>query len=133
MSLGAVLHLVLHALIPSLVAWLWFRRRFLWALGWLSAAWLIDIDHLLATPIYAPGRCSIGFHPLHTLPAVVFYVALLFVTPLRLLGLGLLIHIALDSIDCLRMSCTDKQQAPLTASSLSDLVGASSPWSRYST
>ena len=37
--------------------------------SWLG--WLIDLDHLLADPVYAPDRCSIGFHPLHTAPAVV--------------------------------------------------------------
>jgi len=132
-SLGAALHLVLHVLCPVLIAWLFFRKRFLWAFSWLSAAWLIDIDHLLATPIYAPARCSIGFHPLHTLPAVVFYAALVLVKPLRLLGLGLLIHITLDGIDCLRMSCADQRPTLLTASSLPDLVDASSSWGRFST
>ena len=71
----------------------------------LLAGWAIDIDHLLATPIYSAGRCSLGFHPLHTLPAIVLYATLMVAKPLRLLGLGLLIHIALDGIDCLRMAC----------------------------
>ena len=105
MSLGAALHLGLHALIPALLAWLLFRERFLWATCWLLAGWAIDIDHLLATPIYSAGRCSLGFHPLHTLPAILLYATLLVAKPLRLLGLGLLIHIALDGIDCLRMAC----------------------------
>lgn len=79
---------------------------------------LVDLDHLLADPIYDPGRCSIGFHPLHTLPAIAFY-SVLFVLPLftkkepdtrrlqsvadklHLAGLGLLIHMALDGLDCL--------------------------------
>lgn len=105
MSPGAALHLGLHALIPALLAWLLFRERFLWAACWLLAGWGIDIDHLLATPIYSAGRCSLGFHPLHTLPAIVLYATLMVAKPLRLLGLGLLIHIALDGIDCLRMAC----------------------------
>lgn len=105
MSPGAALHLVLHALIPALLAWLLFRERFVWAACWLLAGWAIDIDHLLATPIYSAGRCSLGFHPLHTIPAIVLYATLMVAKPLRLLGLGLLIHIALDGIDCLRMAC----------------------------
>lgn len=133
MSLGAALHLVLHALVPALIAWLLFRRRFIWALSWLAAGWLIDIDHLLASPIYAPGRCSLGFHPLHSLPAIALYVALLFVRPLRLLGLGLLIHIALDGIDCLRMSCTAERQTARTACLLPRTAEESSPWNRFST
>lgn len=61
---------------------------------------LVDIDHLLATPIYDPQRCSIGFHPLHTLPAILTYLALTIPTKTRLIGLGLIIHMILDSMDC---------------------------------
>jgi hypothetical protein len=42
---------------------------------------IVDVDHLLADPIYDPNRCSIGFYPLHTTPAIVIYAAL-FVLPL---------------------------------------------------
>ena len=55
---------------------------------------------LLADPIYDPARCSMGFHPMHTLVPVGFYLALFAHERSRLLGLGLLIHVALDSIDC---------------------------------
>lgn len=127
MSLGAALHLVLHALLPALIAWLFFGKRFFWAFSLLSAGWLIDIDHLLATPVYAPSRCSLGFHPLHTLPAVVFYAALVFAKPLRLLGVGLLIHIALDGIDCIRMCCIGEREVTLIVTLLADLVDESSP------
>ncbi len=64
---------------------------------------VVDIDHLLATPIYDPKRCSIGFHPLHTIFPIIVYTALCFVPrplALRLVGLGLMIHMGLDSIDC---------------------------------
>ncbi len=64
---------------------------------------LVDIDHLLATPIYDAERCSIGFHPLHGLLPIIVYL-LMFLQPrfcyLRYAGLGLLIHMGLDSIDC---------------------------------
>jgi hypothetical protein len=36
---------------------------------------IVDLDHLLADPIYDPNRCSIGFHPLHSYPAIVIYLA----------------------------------------------------------
>ncbi len=62
---------------------------------------LVDFDHLLANPIYDPGRCSIGFHPMHELIPILFYFCLSFIKPLRYLGIGLLIHMALDSIDCI--------------------------------
>ena len=37
---------------------------------------LVDIEHLLADPIYIPNRCSIGFHPLHQIWFVALYVVL---------------------------------------------------------
>lgn len=61
---------------------------------------LVDLDHLLADPIYDPQRCSIGFHPLHKLWFIGFYIVLIFFPKTRLVGLGLTIHMALDSIDC---------------------------------
>lgn len=103
LSLRPLLHLVLHAAVPAAVAAIWYRDRWFRTWLWLLAGWLIDLDHLLANPVYAPGRCSIGFHPLHTSPAIVVY-ALLAVSPrTRPLGLGLLIHVGLDGIDCLMM------------------------------
>ena len=66
----------------------------------MMATMLVDIDHLLAIPIYDPQRCSIGFHPLHTLPAILAYIALIIPTKTRLIGLGLIIHMILDSMDC---------------------------------
>ena len=78
-----------------------------WRKAWLImvATMLVDIDHLLATPIYDPKRCSIGFHPLHELIPIAFYLLLCcvpryFGLQLRLIGIGLVIHMVLDSIDC---------------------------------
>ena len=61
---------------------------------------MIDIDHLWADPLYDPGRCSIGFHPLHRTPAIVFYALLLLPRRTRLLAIGLLVHMGLDALDC---------------------------------
>jgi hypothetical protein len=96
----AVLHLVLHVAVPGAVALLFFRSQ--WRRAWLImvATMLVDLDHLLADPIYDPGRCSIGFHPLHTLPAILIYVGLTVPRKTRLVGLGLVIHMALDALDC---------------------------------
>ena len=63
----------------------------------------VDLDHLWADPIYDPNRCSIGLHPLHTFPAILVYCALLAVPRARLVAWGLLIHMALDASDCMRM------------------------------
>ena len=108
MTLRAILHLLLHAAVPALVAWQLHRDsaksiRFRRAWGLLLVGWLIDIDHLLADPVYGPGRRSIGFHPLHTAPAIAVYGAMTLPRATRLVGLGLLIHIALDALDCLLM------------------------------
>lgn len=99
----AVIHLLLHAAVPLAIALTWYRDRWWQAWLWLLAGWLIDIDHLLADPVYAPGRCSIGFHPLHTAPATLAYALLCLPRRTRLLGIGLLVHIGLDAIDCLLM------------------------------
>jgi len=66
----------------------------------MSATMLVDLDHLLANPIYDPNRCSIGFHPLHTTFPVIVYMLLTLSSKTRLVGLGLVIHMALDYIDC---------------------------------
>lgn len=63
---------------------------------------LVDLDHLVATPIYDANRCSIGFHPLHKLPLIPIYLVLTAIPATRLIGLGLLIHMALDSTDCMQ-------------------------------
>src|SRR5690606_30324863 len=76
MSARAIFHLFLHAAVPALLAWLFWRRRFASAWLLMLLGWLIDLDHLLADPVYAPNRCSIGFHPLHTAPAIAVYAGL---------------------------------------------------------
>jgi hypothetical protein len=62
---------------------------------------LVDLDHLLAFPVYDPDRCGIGFHPLHSYPAITAFFLLLLVPKLRIIGIGLLLHMGLDSIDCI--------------------------------
>lgn len=70
------------------------------AFALLMCGLLIDVDHLLATPIYDPFRCSLGFHPLHTAIPIFGYVCLLCFRPTRIFAIGLCVHIALDAIDC---------------------------------
>jgi hypothetical protein len=99
----AILHILLHFAVPGTVAGLAFRDK--WLTSWLimMSAMIIDLDHLLANPIFDPNRCGIGFHPLHSTAAIIIYPLLLLIPRLRLLGIGLLIHIGLDALDCLRM------------------------------
>ena len=66
---------------------------------------LIDVDHLLASPVYDPSRCSINFHPLHSWYFFPVYVALLFVHSrrVRYFVAGVFLHLALDWLWCLRL------------------------------
>ena len=97
-------HMVLHLLVPAIVAATFYRQRFFQVWLILVATMLVDLDHLFATPVYDPSRCSIGFHPLHTAPAIVAYVALLALPLLRIVAIGLLIHMFLDGADCVWMA-----------------------------
>ena len=96
-------HLVLHVLMPTVVAGVFYRDKFLRVWLTLLATMVIDLDHLLADPVYDAGRCSIGFHPLHTYPAIAAYGVAVFWPRLRVIALGLIIHMALDGIDCVWM------------------------------
>lgn len=62
---------------------------------------LIDVDHLLADPIFDPDRCSINFHPLHSYWAWVVYICMIFFKKTRIVGVGMAFHLLTDFIDCL--------------------------------
>lgn len=95
-----MLHILLHFFVPAVVAGIGFQKRWMHAYVIMMATMLVDLDHLFAKPIYDAGRCSIGFHPLHHPLLVLVYFALCFVPKTRLVGLGLIIHMCLDAIDC---------------------------------
>lgn len=106
MDTRAVIHLLLHALVPLAIALAFHRTKWKRAWLWMLAGWLIDVDHLLADPIYVPDRCSIGFHPLHTAPAAAGFALLLIPRRTRLFAIGVFVHLALDAIDCAWMRMT---------------------------
>ena len=95
-----VIHLVLHLAAPGIVAGVAYRERWLRAWAIMFATMLVDLDHFLADPIYDPDRCGVGFHPLHSYPAIAGYFALFFSPRARLIATGLLLHMALDAVDC---------------------------------
>lgn len=66
----------------------------------MMATMLVDVDHLLVSPIYDSTRCSIGFHPLHEFIPIAIYVVFCMIPKLRYIGIGLVIHMLLDTIDC---------------------------------
>jgi hypothetical protein len=93
-------HIALHFFVPAAIAGLFFRKNWKTAYFLMIATMVVDIDHVFANPIYDPSRCSIGFHPLHSLSLIVLYFGLCFIPMTRLVGIGLSIHMALDAIDC---------------------------------
>ncbi|MDH3856843.1 MAG: DUF6122 family protein [Gammaproteobacteria bacterium] len=95
-----MIHLALHFLVPAALTGIFFRKTWKIAYLLMVATMLVDIDHLLANPIYDPNRCGIGFHPLHQEWLIILYVALCFVPKVRLIGIGLSVHMALDALDC---------------------------------
>ena len=98
-----MLHIAIHLLVPALVAiWVFPENKYRVFLI-LASTMLVDLDHLLASPIYDPSRCSIGFHPLHGYIAIGGYCLMLLHKNSRLVGLGLMIHMLLDTSDCIVM------------------------------
>ncbi len=96
-----IVHYGIHFIVPIIIAYTFYRKKFLWASFILLSAILIDLDHLLSTPIYDHNRCSINFHLLHTYPFIIGYTILLCFKKTRLFAIALLLHILADSIDCL--------------------------------
>lgn len=102
----SLIHTALHFIVPALAARFAWRDRFWRAYAVMIGTMVVDLDHLLADPIFDPNRCSLGVHPLHSIAAAGVYALLSFVPErrwIRLVGIGLLIHMGLDGIDCLWM------------------------------
>ncbi|MEW7291362.1 DUF6122 family protein [Aquimarina sp. 2304DJ70-9] len=99
----SIIHYGLHFIIPLIIALLFYPKQ--WKKVYLTflGAMLIDLDHLLANPIFDPNRCSIGFHLLHSYYAIIVYGFMLFFPKIRIFGIALLWHIITDQIDCWMM------------------------------
>ncbi|MDT8397637.1 MAG: DUF6122 family protein [Pseudomonadales bacterium] len=98
-----IFHLALHVLVPLALARFAFPRHWPRAFLIMLATMAVDLDHLLAEPIYDPLRCSIGFHPLHGIVPIGIYLLLCLMPFSRLAGIGLLLHMGLDFLDCLML------------------------------
>ncbi|MDG1284895.1 MAG: DUF6122 family protein [Flavobacteriaceae bacterium] len=97
------IHYGIHFLVPLLLSLIFYKKQWLKSYLIFLSAFIIDLDHLTATPLFDPLRCSIGFHPLHTYLAIGVYISLLAPSKTRLIGIGLCIHIIADGCDCLLM------------------------------
>jgi len=98
-----LIHYGFHFLIPLGIAMLFFPRQWKKVYFIFIGAMLIDLDHLLADPIFDPNRCSVGFHFLHSIYAIIGYSILLFPKKTRIIGIALLWHILTDQVDCWMM------------------------------
>ena len=97
----SIIHILLHFLVPFFVAKIAWREQWLRPFIFMTLTMIVDFDHFLANPIFDPSRCSLDFHPLHSWPAIGIYFVLLLSPRVRILAIGLLIHMALDGTDCL--------------------------------
>ena len=98
--LQPIIHYGLHLIFPVLIAFIFFRKNWKQVYLIFLATMLIDLDHLIAQPIFEPTRCSINFHPLHSYWAIGIYFLGLFFKKTRIIAIGLLFHIITDWIDC---------------------------------
>ncbi len=98
-----IFHFSIDALVIFAIFFCWkdeFLKNKHWVIWGIFLSNLIDIDHLLASPIYDQLRCGINFHPLHSWFMLPLYVAGLFHPKLRYVCIGILLHLMMDSFDC---------------------------------
>lgn len=103
-TLQTIIHYSNHFIVPLVFARLLYKENWLKVSLLLWATMLIDLDHLLATPIFKADRCSVGYHPLHSYYIIPFYIILCYFKKYRVIGIGLLWHIVTDAIDCWLMN-----------------------------
>ena len=94
------LHYGIHFVLPLFVALVFYKKQWKVAFFIMICTMIIDLDHLIASPIFDVNRCSINFHPLHSYIAIGIYLLLLIPKKTRFIGLGLVIHIIADGVDC---------------------------------
>lgn len=100
MELKFFIHYGFHFIVPIFIAYIFYNKQWKKVYFILIAGIFIDLDHILASPIFDPNRCSITFHPLHSYYAIGLYSILFFFKKTRVIGLALLLHILADTIDC---------------------------------
>lgn len=100
-SAQTLVHYGLHFVFPVVLALVFFPL--VWQTAYLTmlATMVIDLDHLLAKPIFDPLRCSVGYHPLHSFYAIPGYALLLLLPATQIIAVGLLFHLFTDTVDCL--------------------------------
>lgn len=93
-------HYFLHLIFPAVIAYLFFQPHWKKAYLIMLATMLVDLDHLLADPIFDSDRMSVGFHLLHSYPMIaVYFLMLFFKGNIRIVAVGLLFHMFTDFQD----------------------------------
>ena len=96
-----ILHYSLHFFLPLIIAILFFKKEWKKVYVIMLLTMIVDLDHLLANPIYQADRCSINFHPLHSYYAIALYFIMSFFRkPFNIIGIGLILHMITDFTDC---------------------------------
>lgn len=104
------IHYFLHLGFPFFIALGFFRKDWKKVYLIFLTTMFIDLDHLAANPVFQANRCSINFHILHTYFAMIVYMILLFFRkPFNIIGIGLLLHMLTDYIDCMMMYSNCKE------------------------
>ena len=96
-----ILHYSLHFFLPLIIAILFFKKEWKKVYVIMLLTMIVDLDHLLANPIYQADRCSINFHPLHSYYAIgLYFIMSFFRKPYNVIGIGLVLHMIADYTDC---------------------------------
>lgn len=100
-EIRSLVHYFLHIFFPAVIAWLFFRSHWQKAYMLMLATMLVDLDHLVANPVFDPDRNSIGFHVLHTWPMIgLYFLGCIFLKGnYRIVAIGLLFHMFTDFQD----------------------------------
>lgn len=103
LTLRPLIHYGLHFVFPLVIAYFYNAKDWKRIYLLLLSTMLVDMDHLLANPIFDANRNSVGFHYLHTYPAIGIYLVVFIFgkSHLRILALGLLFHMLTDFQDSL--------------------------------
>jgi hypothetical protein len=96
-----LLHYGLHFLVPLIISYFFFRKKWKTVYLVFLLSMLVDLDHLLANPIFDKNRCSINFHPLHSYLAIGFYFLGLFFKKTKVIAIALILHMLADYLDCI--------------------------------
>ncbi|AOS98386.1 hypothetical protein AUP74_03019 [Microbulbifer aggregans] len=96
------LNWTLHLAAPIAVAWFFFRSQWKRAALIMVAANLVALDRVFFAAAETPTNCAINAYPLHTMLPISLYGAMMFLPwlPVRLLGIGLVLHMLVDALGC---------------------------------